>query len=69
MSERILPVAQWRTSSYSGGSGTECVQVAELEQAVVTRDSKDPGGAVLAFTSAEWAAFVGAVKRGAFDLG
>ena len=32
------------------------------------RDSKDPDGPVLAFTAAEWEAFVAGVKDGEFDL-
>jgi uncharacterized protein DUF397 len=30
------------------------------------RDSKDPAGPVLAFTCAEWRAFLGDVRTGAF---
>jgi hypothetical protein len=32
------------------------------------RDSDDPDGPVLAFTAAEWEAFVAGVKDGEFDL-
>jgi hypothetical protein len=32
------------------------------------RDTKDPDGPVLAFTAAEWEAFVAGVKDGEFDL-
>jgi hypothetical protein len=50
-------VARWRKSSYSG-SDTDCVEVAELTRAVAVRDSKDPGGPVLAFERPAWSAFV-----------
>jgi hypothetical protein len=50
---------EWRTSSYSAGAG-ECVEVAG---AVQVRDSQDPGGAVLAFSPAAWAAFTGRLRR------
>lgn len=69
MSEQTPYPVQWRTSSYSGGSGTECVQVGLLEwaRAIAARDSKDPSGPMLAFTSGEWRAFLADVKRGAYD--
>jgi hypothetical protein len=34
---------------------------------VVIRDSKNPDGAVLKYTPAEWAAFVQGVREGDFD--
>lgn len=70
MSQQIPHVSQWRTSSYSGGSGTSCVQIAAVgtDGPIATRDSKDPGGPVLGFTRAEWRAFLGEVKRGRLDL-
>jgi Domain of unknown function (DUF397) len=61
--------AQWRKSSYSGGNGGACVEVARnLPGAVAVRDSKDPDGPKLAFTPPEWAAFTAGVKAGEFDL-
>ncbi|WP_326612119.1 DUF397 domain-containing protein [Streptomyces scopuliridis] len=54
----------WIKSSYSGGSGTECVEVAELADASVIRDSKDPGGARLVFRGAAWGRFVLGVREG-----
>jgi Domain of unknown function (DUF397) len=59
-----LARAAWRTSSYSGGSGN-CVEVAGgLPGGVGVRDSKDPGGQALVFTTAAWRAFAGRVKSG-----
>ncbi|MCC3650270.1 MULTISPECIES: DUF397 domain-containing protein [Streptomyces] len=50
----------WRKSSYSGGDGGECVEVAvEPATTVHVRDSKNAQGARLSFGSAPWAAFVG----------
>lgn len=61
--------ALWRKSSYSGGNGGNCVEVAVLPDGNrAVRDSKDPGGAKLAFTADEWAAFAAGVKAGEFDL-
>ncbi|MER5964413.1 DUF397 domain-containing protein [Streptomyces sp. NPDC002057] len=48
----------WFKSSYSGGEGGECVEVATHPTAVHVRDSKDPQGPQLAVTPAAWAAFV-----------
>ena len=67
---------QWRKSSYSGGNGGACVEVAAAAGAkrdpgrvVAVRDSKDPAGPVLVFTADEWRAFTVAVRGGAFDHG
>ena len=59
--------ATWRKSSYSGGNGGNCVEVAALPSgAMAVRDSKDPGGPVLRFTAAEWSAFVAGARDGEF---
>jgi hypothetical protein len=50
--------APWVKSSFSFANGN-CVEVAELSGGSVgIRDSRDPGGPVLRFTRAEWAAFL-----------
>ena len=60
---------QWRKSSYSGGNGGACVEVARnLPGAVAVRDSKDPDGPRLAFAPEEWTAFTAGVKAGDCDL-
>jgi hypothetical protein len=59
----------WRKSSYSGANGGGCVEIAQFPaSAVGVRDSKDPDGAKLVFSTDEWSAFVRGVKRGEFDL-
>jgi hypothetical protein len=59
---------RWVKSSLSFANG-DCVQVARLPDGrVAVRDSKDPGGPVLRFTPAEWAAFLGGVHNGEFTL-
>jgi len=64
-----LSRAVWRKSSYSGGNGGQCVEVAaNLAGIIAVRDSKDRGGSVLAFTPAEWEAFTAGVRDGEFDL-
>ncbi len=58
------PKPAWRKSSYSGGSGDNCVEIAGARSGVAMRDSKNPGGGVLTFTPREWNAFLGRIKGG-----
>ena len=52
----------WRKSTYSGGNGSDCVEVGETERAVVVRDTKDRAGAMLAFGPGAWRRFAAAIK-------
>ena len=53
----------WVKSSYSSGSGDNCVEVAALPAGgFAVRDSKDIKGPVLDFTANEWRTFVREVK-------
>lgn len=54
---------EWRKSSFSGQAGT-CVEVRHEPGFVLVRDSKDPLGAILAFSRPEWDAFVRGVREG-----
>lgn len=57
----------WIKSSLSGYAG-DCVEVAGLTgDRIRVRDSKDPKGPVLNFTTSEWDAFIGGVYNGEFD--
>jgi hypothetical protein len=59
----------WRKSSYSGSNGGDCVEIAVLSgDGRAVRDSKDPGGPLLAFGPNDWRAFTAAIKAGEFDL-
>ncbi|GII83197.1 transcriptional regulator [Sphaerisporangium siamense] len=59
--------AQWEKSTFSGGSGGNCVEVAFLSRGLVgVRDSKTPAGRPLVFTSEEWADFANGLKSGDF---
>ena len=63
-----LTNAVWKKSTRSDGNGGQCVEVADLGvEGIAVRDSKAPAGAVLTFTSAEWAAFIEGAKAGQFD--
>ncbi len=48
----------WFKSSYSTGSGGECIEVATATATVHVRDSKDPHGPTLAFSDDAWTSFV-----------
>jgi hypothetical protein len=63
-----LTGARWHKSTRSGGSGGDCVEVADnLTGIVAVRDSKDPTGTTLIFGSDAWSTFVAAAKVGDFD--
>ena len=58
-----LTGARWRKSTRSNGSGGNCVEVADnLPGVVAVRDTKDPGGPVLAFAPVAWRVFVAGVS-------
>ena len=66
-SERPNSELNWVKSSLSFSNGN-CVEVASLaDGGVGVRNSRDAGGAVLAFTPDEWHAFLGGVRNGEFD--
>lgn len=56
----------WRKSTLSESG--DCVEVAFIDSDVLVRQSRDPLGPALNFSRREWAAFVGGVRRGEFDL-
>ncbi|WP_171114068.1 MULTISPECIES: DUF397 domain-containing protein [unclassified Streptomyces] len=56
---------QWFKSSYSGGSGTECVECARGEDAMLVHDSKRDHGPVVIVRAQAWCAFIGSLKASA----
>ena len=55
--------ATWRKSSHSGANGS-CIEVAGTSPGtMMVRDSTDPAGPRLTFTTRQWAAFTDALKR------
>ncbi|MFG2975405.1 DUF397 domain-containing protein [Streptomyces sp. NPDC048331] len=54
---------KWFKSSYSGGDGDACVEVAPGPALVHVRDSKVQHGPVLAVAPASWAALTGWLAR------
>lgn len=75
-----LTSARWRKSSRSTNNGGACVEVAAVQpsgdhamsaprcRVLAVRDSKNPGGPKLKFSSAQWAAFTAGIKRDRYDL-
>ncbi len=63
-----LTRAEWSKSTRNGSDSDNCVEVAFVGDAIAVRDSKNPAGPALIFTTAEWDAFVGGAKDGEFDL-
>ncbi|HEY8533179.1 MAG TPA: DUF397 domain-containing protein [Micromonospora sp.] len=57
--------AVWRRSRHCESNA--CVEVRDAGARVATRDGADPGGPVLWFSRAVWAAFVAGVRAGVFD--
>jgi Domain of unknown function (DUF397) len=55
----------WRTARNCEGGA--CVRVAAIRDMILVGDSKDPGGAPLAYPRAAWRKFVQGIKEGSFD--
>jgi hypothetical protein len=61
-----LSRAVWHKSTFSNGSGGNCVEVARnLPGIVAARDSKNPHGPVLIVSKAAWASFIGRLRAAA----
>jgi hypothetical protein len=58
---------RWRKSSYSGGNGGACIEVAHCGPVghILVRDSKDTTGAMLRFSPDAWNRFAEHLKRAA----
>ncbi|WP_214415869.1 DUF397 domain-containing protein [Sphaerisporangium fuscum] len=62
-----LEAAHWRKSSFSGGDGSNCVEVAHLSRGRrAVRDSKDHSIPALTFSDREWTVFLETVKTSRF---
>jgi hypothetical protein len=55
----------WRKSSRCGNSS--CVEVAEFDDQILVRDSKNPEQSALSFTKEEWTAFRLGMVAGEFQ--
>ncbi|KPI17515.1 protein of unknown function DUF397 [Actinobacteria bacterium OK006] len=63
----ISPEPHWFKSSYSGGSGTECVECARTSEGNLVRDSMAPNGPIVAIGRVAWQSFVRQLGRQAGD--
>jgi hypothetical protein len=52
----------WRTASYSGNNGGNCVEVGGAAGDIAVRDTKDRAGTLLAFPAGAWATFTASLK-------
>jgi hypothetical protein len=59
---------RWRTSSYSGSNGGNCIEVQTAPGTIKVRDSKDADGPKLAFGHQAWAAFAARLKADARSI-
>jgi hypothetical protein len=65
MHHRMTAHPIWRSAiSCTGG---QCIQVAAIGNGVAIRDSKNPAGAILVYSTEEWETFVAGAKNGDFD--
>ncbi|MFG3141384.1 DUF397 domain-containing protein [Streptomyces sp. NPDC048211] len=63
-SDYDLSTAVWRKSTYSDGSGGNCLEVLDgVPEALPVRDSKVTDGPVLVFRTGAWSTFVAGLKR------
>jgi hypothetical protein len=62
MNEPDLSRASWRKSSHSQLQESECVEVAELDNIVAVRDSKDPSGPMLTLPATTWRSILNHLK-------
>jgi uncharacterized protein DUF397 len=58
---------RWFTSSFSGGNGASCVEVAFLPGGVAVRDTKDRALPPHHYPAACWAEFLAGVRANEFD--
>jgi hypothetical protein len=58
---------RWFTSSFSGGNGASCVEVAFLLGGVAVRDTKDRALPPHHYPAARWAEFLAGVRANEFD--
>ncbi len=55
-------MGDWRKSTYSDGSGGNCVETASADGTILIRDTTNRGGGTLAVTADAWQAFTRSLK-------
>jgi hypothetical protein len=66
LSESERSELTWSKAQRSTHNG-QCVEIASAAGRVAIRDSKDPDGAILVYTQAEFSAFLEGARNGEFD--
>ena len=56
----------WHKAESSSANG-QCVEIASAVGKIAIRDSKDPDGPILVYTSAEFSAFLEGARNGEFN--
>ena len=51
----------WRVATYTGSSGS-CIEVGDVERAILVRDTKDRDGGTLTFPASTWQSFTNSLK-------
>ena len=62
-----MPLTTWRTSTFSQGQGSDCVEVAFASTGVAVRDSKNAAGPMLSLPVAAWHGLL--AEGGVRDMG
>jgi hypothetical protein len=60
---------RWFKSSFSGGNGNGCIEIAFLSGEVAVRDTKNRTLPSHRHPSTSWTAFLAGVRAGEFDQG
>ena len=58
-----LTTATWRKSTYSNGSGGNCVEAAVTQGGPALRDSKNPDRPALLFSASQWHTFIQELQK------
>jgi Domain of unknown function (DUF397) len=59
----MVNIMNWRKSSYSGDNSGNCIEVADNDNRILVRDTKQAGqGPMLTVSSAAWRSFTATVK-------
>jgi hypothetical protein len=62
--DQALAFTTWRKSSYSGGEGGQCIELADLDSAVGIRDSKNISRPALVIRRRDLSVLLARVKSG-----
>lgn len=64
MNPEIAPEHAWFKSSYSDGTGQNCIEAAHLTPTrIAIRDSKNPTGPALLLPATAWAPFLSHIRE------